>query len=96
MSLQDAATLLGVDHFNWLQTIDHIPLSWDLQAYNNPVITQDAAGAYSVGGQSLFDVRLDTAISAVPEPSTLAMSSILLGMFGVAWSFKRRKRTAAV
>jgi DNA-binding beta-propeller fold protein YncE len=29
-----------------------------------------------------------------PAPSTLVMSSILLGMFGVVWSYKRLKRAA--
>ena len=32
--------------------------------------------------------------SATPVPSTLVMSSILFGMFGVAWSYKRMKRSA--
>ncbi len=31
--------------------------------------------------------------SAVPEPSTLVVSSILFGMFGAVWSYKRVERT---
>jgi hypothetical protein len=33
--------------------------------------------------------------STVPEPSTLVLSSILFGMFGLVWSFKRLMRTTA-
>jgi hypothetical protein len=33
--------------------------------------------------------------AAIPEPSTLVMSSILLGIFGVVWSFRRLKETNA-
>ena len=33
--------------------------------------------------------------AVVPEPSTLVLSSILFGMFGVVWSYKRLKRTTA-
>jgi hypothetical protein len=29
------------------------------------------------------------------EPSTLVMSSILFGTFGVVWSYKRMQQTAA-
>jgi hypothetical protein len=32
--------------------------------------------------------------AATPAPSTLVMSSILFGMFGVVWSYKRFKQTA--
>jgi len=33
--------------------------------------------------------------TAVPEPSTLVVSSILFGIFGVVWSYKRMKQTVA-
>src|SRR5262249_11188905 len=33
--------------------------------------------------------------TAVPEPSTLVVSSILFGIFGVVWSYKRMKQTPA-
>jgi hypothetical protein len=32
---------------------------------------------------------------AVPEPSTLVMSSILFGMFGVGWAYRQRQRARA-
>jgi hypothetical protein len=34
--------------------------------------------------------------SAVPEPSTFVVSSVLLGLFGAVWSYKRSKQTAIV
>ena len=38
-----------------------------------------------------FRPELDLTTTAVPEPSTLAMASILSCMFGAVWSWKRAK-----
>jgi len=41
-----------------------------------------------------FDMLTKVTDAPVPEPSTLVMATILLGMFGVLWSYKRTTRTA--
>jgi hypothetical protein len=52
------------------------------------------------GGQTLFDnVRVfDTTPPStggvIPEPSTFVLSSILFGMFGMVWSYRRLRQTA--
>ena len=43
----------------------------------------------------LDDVSVN-AVNAVPLPSTLVMSSIMFGMVGVAWSYRRLKDTARI
>ena len=47
-----------------------------------------------VDGFLSFDTTaLDATFTiATPAPSTLVMSAILFGMFGVVWSYKRMKR----
>ncbi len=49
----------------------------------------------SVISDSGFDYINPQSESAVPEPSTLILSSIVLGVFGVVWSYMRLKRTIA-
>jgi hypothetical protein len=41
----------------------------------------------------ILNVDSGSEVAAIPEPSTLDLSSIVLGMFGVVWSYKRLKRT---
>lgn len=71
---------------------------------DSPIVSllSDGAGGQlvEVNMQNLsFDatdnVTLDinTGASSVPEPSTIALSSILFGVFGTAWVRKRLKRT---
>jgi hypothetical protein len=54
--------------------------------------TLTPGGGYTTGSGMVFATSFATA--AVPEPSTLLMSSLILGMLGAVWLFKRLKRLA--
>jgi hypothetical protein len=54
---------------------------------SNPLVISDSGFDY-VNPQLAVE-------SAVPEPSTFVVSSVLLGMFGAVWSYKRLKQTTA-
>jgi hypothetical protein len=49
----------------------------------------------SVEGDIVNNSFVGGATEPIPEPSTLVMSSILIGIFGVVWSFKRLNRITA-
>jgi hypothetical protein len=61
-------------------------------AFADPVISF-APGFNSTGMTLQFSPGIGN--SAVPEPSTLVMSSIVLGMFGVVWAYRQLQRTRA-
>ena len=52
--------------------------------------TVTPGGGYTTGSGMVFA----NSFAAVPEPSTLLMSSMILGMLGAVWLFKRLKRLA--
>jgi hypothetical protein len=63
------------------------------------IFNVDRVSGFDIGsnGQSdgVIEFTLQVSGTAVPEPSTFTMSSILLGMWGIVWSYRRLKRTVS-
>jgi hypothetical protein len=88
----------GVLTFN--DAVNFSPLQYNRGA-NNLYISKpdgnttnwfDFLGPTALGGDPWIIATAET--SATPAPSTLVMSSILFGMFGTVWSYKRLKQGA--
>jgi hypothetical protein len=95
----------GNDDFLPGQTVSgfivHVPdlvaptdVSWIAIANSNSQIPYTGGGNFVTDINPGFEGIANPAGTTVPEPPTLVMSSILFGMFGVVWTYKRFRQTA--
>ncbi|MBS0263151.1 MAG: hypothetical protein JSS02_14500 [Planctomycetes bacterium] len=66
-----------------------------LAGHDYELYTYAQPDVYVEDGFSVFDMTGSSALTLVPEPSAFALSSLLLGGFGVIGMVKRFKRNAA-
>jgi hypothetical protein len=69
---------------------------WDAQVVLSPSDQNTTPYFYDLTVQGATGLGPVNPLQSVPEPSALVMSSILLGMFGVAWSYRRWKQSPLV
>ena len=96
----DAFTASGADHafiyssgtMTDLNTLIDPNPGWTLESAN-AINDNGWIVGYGINASGESDAFLLSPASAVPVPSTFVMSSIMFGMFGVVWSYKRLKGT---
>jgi hypothetical protein len=62
----------------------------------NTIVSDGVLGRGNLDLVAMDDFLFAEPVRAVPEPSTLVMSAMLLGMCAVVWTWKSLKRTASV